>query len=59
VEILKNNRALLDRTAEELLQAETLNEPEIENLKRQITAKPVLPRAETSPEASGEALEKV
>ncbi|SFU37463.1 membrane protease FtsH catalytic subunit [Nitrosospira multiformis] len=59
IEILKNNRALLDRTAEELLQAETLNEPEIENLKRQITARPVLPRTETIPPESDKVLEKM
>jgi cell division protease FtsH len=59
MEILENNRALLDRTAEELLQAETLNEPEIENLKRQITARPVLPRTETTPPESGKVLEKM
>jgi cell division protease FtsH len=59
IEILENNRALLDRTAEELLQAETLNEPEIENLKRQITARPVLPRTETTPPESGKVLEKM
>lgn len=59
IEILENNRALLDRTAEELLQAETLNEPEIENLKRQITARPVLPRTETIPPESDKVLEKM
>jgi cell division protease FtsH len=59
IEILENNRALLDRTAEELLQAETLNEPEIENLKRQITARPVLPRTETTPPESDKVLEKM
>jgi cell division protease FtsH len=59
IEILKNNRPLLDRTAEELLQAETLNEPEIENLKRQITARPVLPRTETAPPESDKVLEKM
>ena len=59
IEILENNRALLDRTAEELLQAETLNEPEIENLKRQITARPVLPRTDTTPPESDKVLEKV
>jgi cell division protease FtsH len=59
MEILENNRALLDRTAEELLQAETLNEPEIENLKRQITTRPVLPRTETPPLESDKVLEKM
>jgi cell division protease FtsH len=59
MEILENNRALLDRTAEELLQAETLNEPEIENLKRQITARPVLPRTETTSPERDKVLEKM
>ncbi|SOD42092.1 ATP-dependent zinc metalloprotease FtsH [Nitrosovibrio sp. Nv4] len=36
VAILKVNRALLDRTAAKLLEAETLNEPEIEAMKREI-----------------------
>jgi cell division protease FtsH len=36
VGILKVNRALLDRTAAKLLEAETLNEPEIEALKREV-----------------------
>jgi cell division protease FtsH len=34
--ILQQNRALLDRTAAALLETETLNEPEIERLKREI-----------------------
>ena len=40
IAILKMNRALLDRTAEELLQTETLNQPQIEALKRKITMEP-------------------
>ena len=36
VAILQLNRALLDRTAEELLKTETLNQPQIEALKREI-----------------------
>lgn len=36
VKILERNRALLDRTAEQLLTSETLNQPEIEIMKRQI-----------------------
>jgi cell division protease FtsH len=36
VSILQTNRALLDRTAEELLKTETLNQPQIEILKREI-----------------------
>ncbi|HEV2098049.1 MAG TPA: ATP-dependent zinc metalloprotease FtsH [Stellaceae bacterium] len=35
-DVLRRNRALLDRTAIALLQTETLNEPEIEQLKREI-----------------------
>jgi len=38
VNILKNNRALLDRTAEALLKTETLNQPEIAQLKQAIIA---------------------
>jgi cell division protease FtsH len=45
--ILKINRALLDRTAEELLKTETLNTPQIEALKREIISGPTLP-AETA-----------
>ena len=36
ISILKMNRNLLDRTAEELLKSETLNPPQIEALKREI-----------------------
>ena len=39
--ILQSNRALLDRTAEELLKTETLNQPQIEALKREIIAGPI------------------
>ncbi|SFO40615.1 ATP-dependent zinc metalloprotease FtsH [Nitrosospira briensis] len=38
VGILKANRALLDRTATKLLEAETLNEPDIVALKREVIA---------------------
>ncbi len=48
---LKINRALLDRTAEELLKTETLNPPQIEALKREIISAPVLP-AETATAAT-------
>lgn len=37
--VLTVNRALLDRAADELLKTETLNEPQIEVLKREIVAK--------------------
>jgi cell division protease FtsH len=43
--ILQQNRALLDRTAEALLETETLNEPEIERMKEQIVTAPALPAA--------------
>jgi len=49
--ILKINRALLDRTAEELLKTETMNPPQIEALKREIISKPALP-AETATAAT-------
>jgi cell division protease FtsH len=38
--ILEHNRALLDRTAEELLKTETLNQYQLETLKRDITLPP-------------------
>jgi cell division protease FtsH len=41
--ILRNNRALLDRTAAELLETETLAEPEIERVKQQIVTVPAPP----------------
>jgi cell division protease FtsH len=43
IDILRINRALLDRAAEELLKTETLNEPQIEVLKREIIAQVALP----------------
>ncbi|SEL09761.1 ATP-dependent zinc metalloprotease FtsH [Nitrosovibrio tenuis] len=49
--ILKINRALLGRTAEELLKTETLNPPQIEALKREIISGPALP-AETATAAT-------
>ena len=36
VDILERNRTLLERTAEQLLKSETLNQPEIEMMKQQI-----------------------
>lgn len=38
VKILERNRALLDRTAEELLEVETLDTPEIEALKQKVVS---------------------
>lgn len=38
INILTKNRALLDQTAQQLLETETLNQPEIEELKRNIQA---------------------
>jgi cell division protease FtsH len=43
VAILQLNRTLLDRTAEELLKTETLNQPQIEALKREIVTGPTKP----------------
>jgi cell division protease FtsH len=40
--ILQRNRALLDRTAAALLRTETLGEPEIQALKREIQPVPEL-----------------
>lgn len=42
VSLLQTNRALLDRTAEELLKTETLNQPQIETLKQEIVTEPTL-----------------
>ncbi|HJT51830.1 MAG TPA: ATP-dependent zinc metalloprotease FtsH, partial [Nitrosospira sp.] len=47
--ILEANRALLDQTAEELLKVETLNEPHIEALKRQIVRQPSVKAPEPEP----------
>jgi cell division protease FtsH len=43
VAILQLNRALLDRAADELLKTETLNQPQIEALKREIISGPAEP----------------
>jgi cell division protease FtsH len=43
--ILQQNRSLLDRTAEALLETETLDEPAIERLKGEIVTVPKLPGA--------------
>ena len=45
VKILERNRALLDRTAEQLLKSETLNRPEIEAMQRQIIGEEAQPAA--------------
>ncbi len=45
VAILQLNRVLLDRTAEDLLKTETLNQPQIEVLKRAIITGPALSAA--------------
>jgi cell division protease FtsH len=52
--ILQQNRALLDRTAAALLETETLNEPEIERLKREIV--PATASGEVSAPARAPAL---
>jgi cell division protease FtsH len=50
--VLQKNRALLDRTASALLATETLSEPEIEALKRQIEpAADLLPAGSQRPTA--------
>jgi len=41
ISILKTNRSLLDHTAEELLNSETLNQPKIKELKQKIIIKPI------------------
>jgi cell division protease FtsH len=52
-EVLQRNRALLDRTATALLRTETLDEPEIEQLKREIVPVPgQLPAPELSATAA-------
>src|SRR5271168_1129543 len=51
-QVLQRNRALLDRTAAALLQTETLNEPEIEQLKREILPLPGLLPAPEQPAAA-------
>ncbi|MDP3074920.1 ATP-dependent zinc metalloprotease FtsH [Bradyrhizobium sp.] len=48
VSILERNRALLDRTAEQLLKSETLNQPEIEMMKQQIIGDEAPPAAATA-----------
>ncbi|HVW63923.1 MAG TPA: ATP-dependent zinc metalloprotease FtsH [Nitrosospira sp.] len=50
--ILEHNRALLDRSAEELLKTETLNQPQLETLKREIAVPPE-PALPASPQLSG------
>lgn len=45
IRILNRNRALLDLTAEQLLKTETLNQPEITELKRKIIAEEASPSA--------------
>jgi cell division protease FtsH len=49
--ILERNRALLDRTAEELLKTETLNQSQLEALKREITV-PAEPGLSAAPPLS-------
>lgn len=54
IAILERNRALLDRTAMALLETETLNEPEIELLKREVIGDPSDPGvAQLSPREQG------
>ncbi len=53
-QVLQRNRALLDRTAAALLQTETLNEPEIEQLKHEILPEPASLPAPEQPAAAAE-----
>jgi cell division protease FtsH len=53
-QVLQRNRSLLDRAAAALLQTETLNEPEIEQLKREILPVPGLLPAPEQPAAAAE-----
>lgn len=49
IDILRSHRDLLDRTAEELLAAETLNEPQIMALKKEMASGSEEPQAVASP----------
>lgn len=49
IDILRSHRDLLDRTAEELLAAETLNEPQIMALKKEMAPGSEEPQAVASP----------
>ena len=53
-QVLQRNRALLDRTAAALLQTETLNEPEIEQLKHEILPEPASLPSPEQPAAAAE-----
>jgi cell division protease FtsH len=50
--ILQHNRALLDRAAEELLKTETLNQSQLETLKREIFVPPA-PALSAPPQSAG------
>jgi cell division protease FtsH len=50
--ILQHNRALLDRAAEELLKTETLNQSQLETLKREIAVPPA-PALSAAPKSAG------
>lgn len=50
--ILQHNRALLDRSAEELLKTETLNQSQLETLKREIVVPPA-PALSAPPQSAG------
>ncbi len=53
-QILQRNRALLDRTAAALLQTETLNEPELEQMRHEILPEPVSLPSPAQPAAAAE-----
>ena len=53
-QILQRNRALLDRTAAALLQTETLNEPELEQMRHEILPEPASLPSPAQPAAAAE-----
>ena len=53
-QVLQRNRALLDRTAAALLQTETLNEPELEQMRHEILPEPASLPSPAQPAAAAE-----
>jgi cell division protease FtsH len=53
-QVLQRNRALLDRTAAALLQTETLNEPELEQMRHEILPAPASLLSPVQPAAAAE-----
>ncbi len=58
-QVLQRNRALLDRTAAALLQTETLNEPELEQMRHEILPEPASLPSPAQPAAAAEFLGRV